>query len=236
VAETYSFHHAAWTALHTAHSNLALRRGSASKYPADVAPFAAVTENTLAALENLRSLLTPGEAVWLAHDVPPATEGLRYDTSIPVLQMRYPLHLPLPKTDGAADILPLDASHAAEMVALTDVAFPGFFRARTHVMGSYFGVRDNSGKLVAMGGERMIGSAADGGSPWREISGLCTHPESRGHGYASLLLRKLIEHQRALHADSVLHVTATNANAVALYRRLGFEDLGEIKIHRIVRD
>jgi GNAT superfamily N-acetyltransferase len=235
MAVSFSFHNAAWTALQTSHKHLAQRNGLAWKYPADIAPFAAVAENTPAALEDLRNLLAPGEATWLFNEVPPSTLGLQYDTSVSVLQMRYPLALPLPEADSTAEILLLDAGNATEMVALTDIAFPGFFRTRTHVMGSYFGIRDSAGQLVAMGGERMMGTAADGCSPWREISGLCTHPDHRGHGYAALLLRRLVNHQRALDADSVLHVTATNTNAIALYRKLGFEDLGEITIHRIVR-
>jgi GNAT superfamily N-acetyltransferase len=231
---TLSFYNAAWTALHTSHDTLALRQGLAWKYPADVAPFAAVAENTPAALEDLRSLLAPKEAVWLFHEAPPAIEGLLCGSHLPVLQMHYPRSLPLPEVSSTGRIVRLDASHAAEMVALTDVAFPGFFRARTHVMGNYFGIRNVQGELIAMGGERMMG-VTDGGSSWREISGLCTHPDQRGHGYAALLLRRLLEHQRALNADSVLHVTASNANAVALYRKLGFEDLGEITIHRVTR-
>lgn len=35
------------------------------------------------------------------------------------------------------EVIPLTAAHAHEMVALTDVAFPGFFRPATHRMGSY---------------------------------------------------------------------------------------------------
>jgi hypothetical protein len=41
------------------------------------------------------------------------------------------------------------------MVAHTTVAFPGFFRSRTCEMGSYYGIRSSSGKLIATGGERL---------------------------------------------------------------------------------
>ena len=66
-----SFRNAAWTALRTAHSHLAQQHGLAWKYPADVAPFAAIAENTPAALEDLRRLMAPEEAVWLFHEMPP---------------------------------------------------------------------------------------------------------------------------------------------------------------------
>ena len=107
-------------------------------------------------------------------------------------------------------------------------------------MGHYFGIRDASGQLVAMCGERMIcstpnASPLDPTPVYREISGLCTHPDHRGHGYAALLLRKLIELQRVLGAASVLHVADTNSSAIALYRRLGFITLREITGHRVAR-
>lgn len=231
-------------ALATEHRHLAQTHGLATKYPADIAPFAVVAENTPAALKDLHTLLAPGEYTWLYHDVPPAIPGIIHDNSIPVLQMLYPRELPLPDAPGTATILPLNSGHAAEMVALTDVAFPGFFRPRTHVMGHYFGIRDANGQLIAMCGERLICSwpqttpnAApfDANPIWREISGLCTHPNHRGHGYAAQLLRKLIEVQRTLDATSCLHVASANANAIALYHRLGFVDLREVHIHRVLR-
>ena len=120
------------------------------------------------------------------------------------------------------------------MVALTDVAFPGFFRPRTHVMGHYSGIRHPAtGQLIAMCGERLICSNPQ--TTYREISALCTRPDHRGHGYAAQLLRKLISVQRALDAASVLHVASTNNSASALYHRLGFITLREVILHRITR-
>ncbi|WP_182275959.1 GNAT family N-acetyltransferase [Granulicella sp. 5B5] len=228
------------SALLTEHRHLSQSLGLASKYPADIAPFAAVATNTPEALANLHDLLAPGEHTWLFHDAPPTIPGLTHDNTITCLQMLYPGDLPLPEAPSDATILPLNSSHAAEMVSLTNIAFPGFFRLRTHVMGHYFGIRDTAGQLIAMCGERLICStpnpAPNAPNPiWREISGLCTHPAHRGHGYAAQLLRKLIHIQRTLDATSVLHVASNNANAIALYHRLGFIDLREVILHRVVR-
>ncbi|WP_263381136.1 GNAT family N-acetyltransferase [Granulicella paludicola] len=228
------FYDPIWNALHTAHQPLALATGEACKYAQNVAPFAAVQTNTPAALDDLRSLMKPGESTWLFHDPPPSVTGLTYETSLPCLQMLFPADTALPAIDSTATILPLEATHAPEMVALTDVAFPGFFRPRTHVMGSYFGIREGNGQLVAMCGERIIATAEDG-TVWREISGLCTHPDHRGHGYGTLLLRRLIEFQRGLDAVSILHVASSNTNAIALYHHLGFNTLREVTIHKVVR-
>src|SRR5437660_5870609 len=59
------FENPAWHALQSKHRHLAVSSGSASRYPADVAPFAAVDAPGPAALQHLGSLLSPGESVWL---------------------------------------------------------------------------------------------------------------------------------------------------------------------------
>jgi len=103
------------------------------------------------------------------------------DTRVPQLtcgdtlqcfQMVLPSDLSAPSP--TIDIVPLSSANAQEMVALTTLAFPGFFRSRTCEMGSYYGVRSSSGKLIATGGERL---EHDG---YSEISAICTHPSFRG--------------------------------------------------------
>ena len=48
----------------------------------------------------------------------------------------------------------MTAAEAPDMIALTDLVFPGFFRPRTLEMGSYLGIYDGL-RLAAMAGERM---------------------------------------------------------------------------------
>jgi GNAT superfamily N-acetyltransferase len=235
----YPFADAIWNALHTRQRSLALDNGLACKYPHDVAPFAAVAEDSPEAFVALHALMQPGESTWLFRNLPLAKgsslpPGLTHDISLPCLQMLFPETAPLPETTSTAQLLPLDATHAPEMVALTDIAFPGFFRANTHLMGNYFGIRDEAGQLIAICGERIITSGMDG-TVWREISGLCTHPDHRGHGYGTQLLRKLIEDHRAQQAVSVLHVSATNSGPIELYHRLGFLNLREFPLRQLVR-
>ncbi len=218
-----------WNALHTSHRHLALTAGLASKYPADVAPFAAVQENSPAAFAGLHSLMLPGETTHLTGPLPATVPELVYGGVLPCLQMHFPAGTPLPKAPGNAIIEPLTETHAAEMLALTDIAFPGLFRIRTCAMGRYFGIRDATGRLIAMGGERFVLH------PIREISALCTHPDHRGRGYAALLLRHLLALHRSERSVSCLHVVTTNANAIQLYHRLGFETLREVDVHRLTR-
>ncbi len=227
-------------ALHTAQLPLAQIHGLARKFPADITPFAAVEENSLAAMQDLLTLLEPGEATWLFHDIPPEVDGLAHETTLPCLQMVFPPGSPIPDhpvPSPPADnpILSLTCAHAPEMVALTDIAFPGFFRPRTCIMGNYYGIRDAAtGALIALGGERQRMAASDG-TPWIELSAVCTHPAHRGHGYARLLIHHLLRDHRQIGAVSCLHVSSANHTAIALYHRLGFQTLREVTVHRVRR-
>jgi predicted GNAT family acetyltransferase len=74
---------------------------------------------------------------------------------------------------------------------------------------------------MAMAGERM---AAPG---LREISGVCTHPEHQGRGYARRLMLKLIRRQLLRNETPFLHVMRANEAAHGLYLRMGFRDYCE---------
>ena len=244
-----------WHALQTKHRHFAISAAGAARYPPDVAPFAALETSDKDALRQLHSLLAPGESVWLIGESYPEIPELSFDGTLPCLQMVMPrngepqaraaqnqgrmftaateprpsgsgLILPLPDID--VDILPLAAADAPEMVALTELAFPGYFRLGTCRMGSYYGVR-NHGELIAMAGERL---SLEGHS---EISGVCTHPSHRGKGLAANLVRQLMRDHRRNGVTSFLQVAAANHKAVSLYRQLGFTVVRPVTLRRIVR-
>jgi predicted GNAT family acetyltransferase len=217
-----------WPALHGPHRHLAIGAGSALRYPADVAVFAAIGEPTETAMEQLCSLLAPGEAVWLFGTDQPSIPGLMATEWMPCPQMVLPSHVAPPKP-ASAEIVELTAANADEMVALSDIAFPGFFQHRTYEMGSYYGVRSESGELIAMGGERM---KLDG---YAEISTVCTHPSFRGRGLGESIIWQLVRKHRHEGIQSFLHVARTNKRAIALYERLGFLFCREITITRVLR-
>ncbi len=219
------------SALQTTQKHLALTQGLALRYPADVTPFAAILENTPAALNDLRTLMAPGETTYIVSATQPNTDALLYRGVTPCLQMGFPEQAAIPALKPALPISELTCADAPAMVALTDVAFPGFFRTRTCVMGSYFGIWNPSqpGQLIAMAGERLIFH------PYREISGVCTHPDHRGKGLAAALTAHVLSHQRSLKARSILHVVSTNHAAINVYHRLGFQTLREVHLHRLKR-
>jgi GNAT superfamily N-acetyltransferase len=229
-----AFANPVWNALHSTHRELALTAGLACKYPRDVSPFAALAENTPAALRDLQSLLEPGELTCVIDPAPPQVEGLQVEPGPVCLQMSFPPEAALPQIEPGlgALIAPLTCADAPAMVALTDVAFRGYFRPRTCVMGHYYGVRDpdNPEQLIAMAGERMCPL------PFREVSGVCTHPDHRGHGYAAALMTQVLEKQRSLGALSTLWVVNSNQKAIDLYLRLGFYRVREVQLHRVTRE
>ena len=215
-----------WHALESTHRRFAVSLGKARRYPADIIPFAAVASPTREAFEQLRSLLAPGESIWIFGPVDSSVPGLVIEQTLDCYQMLLPPTADLPAT--IAEVRQLSCGCAPEMVELTNLAFPGFFRDRTCEMGSYFGVRVD-GKLVAMGGERIRIDE------YVELSAVCTHPAHRGKGYGASIIGQLAGNHRRGGLVSWLHVSCANRNAIQLYLRQGFEVVRKIGVSRVSR-
>jgi predicted GNAT family acetyltransferase len=111
--------------------------------------------------------------------------------------------------------LSLGTTDVPEMLELAAATEPGPFLPQTIQMGSYFGIRASDGRLVAMAGERLQSTA------FVEISGVCTHPEFRGHGYARALATFLAAQIMAAGKAPFLHVKSENGARV-VYHKIGF--------------
>ena len=211
-----------WHALQSRHRHFAAAAGEACRYPRDVAPLGAVAEPSSRALKDLSSLLEPGESLWLVGDRYPPVPEMTFEGTLACFQMILPEDVAAP--DSGHDIVRL--SDSREMVALTDAAFPGFFRPRTCSMGSYYGVRAE-GELIAMAGERIM---LDG---YAEISAVCTRKEHRGKGLAAALIWRLVQDHRRDGVVSWLHVGSENRGAIELYSKMGFRAISEVMLHRV---
>ncbi|MDY6948680.1 MAG: GNAT family N-acetyltransferase [Pseudomonadota bacterium] len=205
-----------WSALSCAQSHFAIGGPLAKRYPAEVAPFIAASETSTAAARALAELVAPGEIVNIVAVMPELEAGWELLATGNIAQMVWRPEAPAPAAD-ATDIAALGDADVPDMLALTALVFPGYFRGRTPEMGEYFGIR-HDGRFAAMAGERM---KLDG---HEEISAVCTHPDFTGRGYAARLINLLVAKQLQRGITPFLHVNETNARARSLYKRLGFED------------
>ncbi len=209
-----------WQSLTTQHANLALTAGPAARYPAAIAPFAAIDGASERTANQLTSLVDDGEAVYLVGVAPEAPPGWVLEPKMPIVQMV--CNLPPPALPGPI-AMPMTATHSEDMLALTALVFPGFFRPRTLEMGEYLGIYVG-GRLAAMAGERM---RLDG---YQEMSAICTHPDYTGRGYAQYLLTLLCRRAFDRGFTPFLHVYPDNARAIGVYRRLGFTDRTQLPL------
>ena len=212
-----------WNALATEHARFMIGGGRARRYPAAVVPFAAIADHSPASWAELEQLLSPREHVYISGTQPAGANGLNIGTPLHTYQMVWPSQVPIETERDGMRILRMTAADADAMVALTKLAFPGFFRERTHEMGNYYGIRVE-GEVVAMAGERL---ALPG---MREISAVVTHPRHTGKGYARALMNCLLREHANASFTSFLHVGVRNTRAVALYERMGFAVAGSITL------
>lgn len=214
-----------WQSLTSQHVALAQMSGQAARYPADVAPFIAVGSDQVPAAGQLRTLVDAGERVYLLGVAPPLTPGWHVLQQGSVAQMvcRSPIDaIPGPQTRE------LSRANRDDMMALTALVFPGFFRTRTIRMGRYLGIYCGN-TLAAMAGERM---RLDG---YQEISAVCTHPDFVSRGFAARLVAELCNASLMRGMIPFLHVFRDNARAWMLYERLGFVDRGDIPLWEVQR-
>ncbi|MCR6628430.1 MAG: GNAT family N-acetyltransferase [Pseudoxanthomonas sp.] len=215
-----------WSALDSIHREVALRSGDVARYPAAFAPFLGVASVDTAPGDAFDLLVAPGESVYLLGIAPVSPVGWRLQAFRPLAQMV--CDAPLPMADGP-DIVPLGDAQREDVLALTALVYPHYFRARTMDLGRYFGIYEQ-GRLAAMIGERL-GSAGS-----REMSAICTHPDFTGRGYARHLTAWLTNATLARGVQPFLHVSHENARAKALYEQLGYRVRRDIEFWSLTRE
>ena len=205
---------AVWSALTTRQRDLAVGDDLARRFDPEIGPFAAVAHDDdehLVRLGSARRRARAGGAAAARRD--PRAAGHRRAAQRRGRAAR--ARSARRRADDGAEIVPLGPADATEMVALAKLTEPGPFEARTPELGGFVGVRVD-GRLVAMAGERMKPEG------FTEVSGVCTHPDHRGHGYAAMLSAAVADRIVARGETPFLHAFASNRAAVALYERLGF--------------
>ncbi len=209
-----------WHSLTTQHSTLAISATGAAKYPPAVAPFAAVDDAPGRVSMQLASLIADSESVYLVGVAPEPPPGWMLEPKKPCLQMichAQPAEIPGPPVTEMSEM------QRDDMLDLTALVFPGFFRPRTLEMGRYLGIYDG-GRLAAMAGERMRLDR------FQEISAVCTHPDYTGRGYAQRLVSLVCRGAFERGFVPFLHVYHDNARAIAVYRQQGFADRASLPL------
>jgi predicted GNAT family acetyltransferase len=209
-----------WSALISAHQTFAEATALARRYPATVAPFAAVSDHSDAAWSDLADLAKDDVVAILSQTPLDGVSGFDIRSTALVRQMMAASAVQEADddTDDDADdvgVETLAIGDVPAMLELTALTKPGPFLPRTHELGRYIGIRDGN-RLAAMAGERM---RLDG---FTEISAVCVHPDYRGKGYAHALVKILMKAIANRGETSFLHVFDDNHGAIALYERLGF--------------
>jgi predicted GNAT family acetyltransferase len=210
-----------WWALATRQSQFARGHSPALAFRADVEPFAAAFDDSEQSLLALSALCDARDILLLAQRCPspplPRLEALGETLAVQMVAQRA-IH-----GDLAGDAVPLGERDADEMVALATMTKPGPFRASTHELGQFWGIR-RDGRLVAMAGERLKVPG------FSELSGVCTHPDWQGRGYGRQLSALVAGKIQARGETPFLHAYADNSGAIKLYEQLGFEVRSELAI------
>ena len=214
-----------WHALADRQRELAQGSDLALRFDPEVSPFAACRDDEPAALAALAGLVPAAGMLVLLQagpaPVPPGCEPVLVAQGVQmVLERLRPVRL----EHAAVDLGPADV---ADMVALADLTRPGPFLPGTSRLGRFVGIRIE-GRLAAMAGGRL--------KPGRhtEVSGVCVHPDFRGHGMAAQLSSLVAQRIRARGERPFLHAFADNHRAIRLYGQLGFTHRRDMSVMAIV--
>ncbi|WP_369060642.1 GNAT family N-acetyltransferase [Caulobacter sp. 73W] len=206
----------AWHALNGRQASYAIPLGQAVRFASEAALFAACRDDSETAHADLTAVIRQaGAGVLLQAAATPPLPGLNVEKSGECVQMvaaRLTSATPPRPIEPAVRLTDADA---AQMLALAVLTEPGPFFSQTHRLGEFWGVKQD-GVLVAMAGERM---RLDGHT---EVSGVCTHPDHRGHGHGAMLTWLVAARILDRGETPFLHSYTSNAGAVALYEALGF--------------
>ncbi|HSK44633.1 MAG TPA: GNAT family N-acetyltransferase, partial [Candidatus Binatia bacterium] len=184
----------------------------------------ALAANTAMAFDSLAQLIQR-DAVTLYFNSPPQIPtGWEIVRAIELHQMVQETEAPpLSAQAGATpEVIELTPADVPEMSVVYTATRPGrSLCPRIHKLGQFLGIREpgkEDGKLVAMGGLRLHLAG------YREITTVATLPGHEGRGYATAIMRGLIDRIRSRGERPFLTVRTDNTRAVEIYHRLGFKE------------
>lgn len=216
-----------WNALTTRWAAIAEGDPRAWRIDRDYGVFGAGADRSPESLAALAALVPEQGELWMVEredwPAPPGTRFARQAECVQMICERL-----APGKGPAFEIVELGEDDAPAMYDLAMSTQPGPYAAHTNRLGDFIGVKQD-GALIAMAGERMKMPGLS------EVSGVCTHPDHRGRGYAGALMRVVAERMLARDETPWLHAYASNAGAIALYKSLGFRLYGTVTASILVR-
>lgn len=215
-----------WSSLSSRHAAFSVGGDRARRFAPDIGPLAGARDDEPESLSALAELVPTGGTVALLQVDPILIPGvLTPTTSARGVQMVLDALAP---DDVEPRIELLTDADAPAMLELATLTKPGPFAARTNRLGRFVGIKEH-GVLIAMAGERLKQAR------YTEVSGVCTHPDARGRGFARTLsahvARQIVERGETPY----LHAYAANTAAIALYESLGFKLRSEVNIAFLTR-
>jgi ribosomal protein S18 acetylase RimI-like enzyme len=220
-----------WTALTTKQAQLAHTSALARRFQPEMTLLGALAANTAMAFDSLAQLIQR-DAVTLYFTTPPQlTPGWDVLRAVELHQMVQETEAPplSASNEAAPEVIELTPSDVPEMSVVYAATRPGrTLCPRIQKLGQFLGIREE-GKLVAMGGLRLHIAG------YREITTVATLPGHEGRGYATAIMRALIERIHARGERPFLTVRTDNTRASEIYRRLGFKERTLLYSHTIRR-
>ncbi len=204
----------AWHTLSGPHASFSVGATDARRYAPGFSPIVGFANTQNPNFDALTPYCKPDEHFYCDGWSGAAPSGWRVDVETTMFKMFWDTSMP--ETDPAPEAQSLGLAHAPQALELAHLTRPGPFGLRTIELGEYFGIFEGE-RLVAMAGERMHADTL------REISGVCTHPDFQGRGFAKRLMLKLVRRQIQRGELPFLHVMRENTNARRLYARMGFQ-------------
>ncbi|MEN2402327.1 GNAT family N-acetyltransferase [Flavobacterium sp. MC2016-06] len=211
-----------WNSLSETHQEFAVDYGNTKFYHPDYCPFGGFIEpeNTKDAMDKYASLT---QNFFIVGEKPFVSSSLKIVKELVCLQMIIDKKIELPID---TEIIKLTENHNDQLCDLVNLVQPGYFKNKTSLLGSYFGIFKEN-QLIAVTGERMKMNS------FTELSAIVTHPEHTGKGYAKQLITHVVNAIFEENKIPFLHVVETNIGAIKLYEKLGFTTRRKISFWNI---
>lgn len=211
---------AVWTALTTKQAQLAHSNALARRFPPEMTLLGALAANTAMAFDSLAQLIQHDAVTLYFTAAPSLPAGWDVVRAVELHQMVQdgPAVATAQEQTGPHQVIELTPADVPEMSVVYAATRPNrTLCPKIQKLGAFLGIREG-GKLVAMGGLRLHIAG------YREITTVATLPGHERRGYATSIMRGLMQRIAGRAERPFLTVRTDNERAIAIYRRLGFKE------------